>query len=63
MSELDAQTILNLSAVLAHNLATATIRRHGLPDLGGAQTALYEQQIIRAFTHVWVQWLSSLNAR
>ena len=28
--------------------AAATIRRYGLPDLGGAQTTLYEQQLIRA---------------
>ena len=48
MSEFDAQTILNLSADLAHNLLTAYNRRAGLPDLGDAALAPYEQQLVRA---------------
>ena len=61
MSEFDAQTILNLSADLAHNLLTAYNRRAGLPDLGDAALAPYEQQLVRALAPGMVAFVGRLT--
>jgi len=61
MTEFDAQTILNLAAALARNLAAVYIRRYGLPDLGGMATAAYEQQLVRALAPGLVAFVARLT--
>jgi len=62
MPEFDTQTLLNLTAGLAHNLAAATSRRAGWPDWGEAALAPYEQQLVRALAPGLVAFVSRLSA-
>jgi hypothetical protein len=66
MSELDAQTILNLTAVLAHNLLAAYDRRAALTDPDGTTLPVYEpqlaQQLVRALEPGVVAFVARLTA-
>ena len=65
MSELDAQTILNLTAVLAHNLLAAYDRRTALTDPDGTTLPVYEpqlaQQLVRALEPGVVAFVARLT--
>ena len=61
MSEFDTQTILNLTAVLAHNLLAAYLRRPDLPAMDGAASAAYEQQLSRALFPGMVAFVGRLT--
>ena len=61
MSEFDTQTILNLTAVLAHNLLAAYLRHPDLPAMDGAASAVYEQQLSRALFPGMVAFVGRLT--
>ena len=62
MSDLDAQTILNLTAALAHHLAADYARRYELPLSGGPEWAQYEAQLTGNLAPGVVAFITRLSA-
>ena len=62
MSDLDAQTILNLTGALAHHLAADYARRYELPLSGGPEWAQYEAQLTGNLAPGVVAFITRLSA-
>ena len=62
MSDLDAQTILNLTGSLAHHLAADYARRFELPLSGGPEWAQYEAQLTGNLAPGVVAFITRLSA-